>query len=63
MMETKWISVDDRLPDSSDLVLTYSAEIQGHKYRLIVPNLNLATFPVSVTHWMPLPNPPKQENK
>ena len=57
----EWISVKDRLPETNDLVLTYSEEISGHRYRLIVPNINISTFPQSVTHWMPLPEPPKPE--
>ena len=57
----KWISVEDRLPENSDLVLTYASDISGHKYRLIVPNLSLKTFPASVTHWQPLLKPPKEQ--
>lgn len=59
----KWISVKDKLPETDDLVLTFSTEITGHKYRLIVPNMNISTFPTSVTHWMPLPESPKSEEQ
>ena len=54
-----WISVKDRLPENNNSVLTYSDDIDGNKYRLITPNLSLQSFPSSVTHWMPLPEPPK----
>ena len=56
-----WISVEDRLPENNDLVLTYSYEISGHKYRLLVPNTQIKTFPDAVTHWQPLPPLPEQE--
>ena len=61
--ETQWISVKDRLPESDELVLTYSEEISGHRFRLIVPNIHLSAFPSSVTHWMPLPKPPNKDPK
>ena len=56
----KWISIDERLPDCTGQVLTYSEEIDGSHFRLITPNLKIKTFPASVTHWMPLPAPPEK---
>ena len=57
----QWISVEERLPENNDLVLTYSYEISGHKYRLLVPNTQIKIFPDAVTHWQPLPPLPEQE--
>ena len=59
----EWISVKEKIPNTKDLVLTYSEEITGHKYRLMVPNLSISPFARSITHWMPLPEPPKEETK
>ena len=60
----KWIPVTKRLPKDGDTVLTY---YQDGKVRVIQNN---GGFPmvlsneldwVRVTHWMPLPEPPKGE--
>ena len=56
-----WISVKERLPEDGKRVLTYSerfgVEIGAHRSYW-------ATIPLIVsfepTHWMPLPEPPKE---
>jgi hypothetical protein len=55
-----WISVKDRLPENRSLLfLTHSEDIAGDKVRLIRGNNMITCFPSAVTHWMPLPEPPK----
>ncbi|UZA19171.1 DUF551 domain-containing protein [Moraxella bovis] len=59
-----WISVDDRLPPLETVVLVYqrplryvlTAEYLGDRYEFseLMPN------DTRVTHWQPLPNPPKE---
>ena len=46
-----WISVEDRLPPSGKEVL---ARMHGGRYRI-----DLLPFANEVTHWQPLPKPPK----
>lgn len=68
----EWISVQDRLPDKEETVLIYSegdsvtaAFLYTDKYfglRWFVNNFGDckdAVLPDRVTHWMPLPKPPK----
>jgi hypothetical protein len=58
-----WISVKDRLPEVCRHVLTYDGDDiregfltkQGHWMR----RYNGASF--AITHWLPLPPPPKEE--
>jgi hypothetical protein len=57
-----WISVKDRLPDTYKPVITYD------KYSGVKENWLLKEKPCvnwsqgfHVTHWMPLPEPPKEE--
>ena len=53
----EWIPVKDRLPDVGKFVLIYN-EING----VCLDYHDGATFGYyDVTHWMPLPNPPKGE--
>ena len=52
-----WISVDDRLPDVGNIVLIYS-----ETYGVCLDSYSDDTFDYfDVTHWMPLPQPPKGE--
>jgi len=66
---TKWISVHDKLPPkaewSGDTVLGYTEEgsIQIAMYEGELPDEWYDKFNDSgyITHWMPLPEPPKQK--
>ena len=58
-----WISVKDRLPDTYKAVITYD------KYSGVKENWLLKSKPCvswsqgfHVTHWMPLPEAPKEDN-
>lgn len=66
----EWISVKDRLPKKYEFVLTYSPEkalpivsnIYGRQlgpFGNVVDGFSLDND--SVTHWMPLPEPPKED--
>lgn len=69
---SKWISVNKKLPESSDEVLTCSFTGKGEYFGIYVLYFfndywwrkmdGLWAF--DVTHWMPLPKPPtKQEGE
>lgn len=57
----EWISVKDRLPEEDTWVLVYSR--QGRYTNLKVDYIHGGKWFHSfyVTHWMPLPEPPKEE--
>lgn len=55
----RWISVEDRLPEKTELVLVKSKLVKM-KTDFICKDGNWYTTP-AVTHWMPLPEPPKEE--
>lgn len=59
--QSEWISVEERLPNKADWYLVY-AENQ----RPFVAYFKGKTFPLNnhyhkITHWMPLPEPPKMK--
>ena len=65
--QSEWISVDDRLPSEDVPVICYSNDIvTGWQVVLFVSDSfwmessTGAPYPAIVTHWMPLPAPPKQ---
>ena len=59
----EWISVDDRLPEKDEIVIIctdknfiYAGELIGDTWFL-----DNDSWTATVTHWMPLPEPPKGE--
>ena len=65
----EWISVKDRLPGTQVEVLTYS-ECNGVRSACLLASDDKTTMwylcrtdklSIAVTHWMPLPKPPKGE--
>lgn len=69
---TEWISVKDRLPDDYVPVLVYVKHIDGKRTVVLVDHIISytngcktwaeidKTWKYSATHWMPLPEPPKE---
>lgn len=63
-MPNEWISVDDRLPKNDNRVLVYMHENQLSYARMDTDRVvkgEWVRWGKSVTHWMPLPEPPKGE--
>lgn len=59
-----WISVKDRLPEDGEYVLTYNEDDIGYEIgmRYYIKGAFIAgCVNRDVTHWMPLPEPPKGE--
>ena len=59
----EWISVKDKLPEDDEVVIictdknfVYAGELIGDTWFL-----DNDSWTATVTHWMPLPNPPKGE--
>ena len=76
--EPKWISVEERLPDAKTAVLVYGQRyVFNGKQIETFPMEHVAytrgkdegwfswdsSDGISVTHWMPLPEPPKEEER
>ena len=60
----RWISVEERLPEEDECVLGWEPwEIGGGWIRVVSQHNSFFTDDahdlVVVTHWMPLPEPPK----
>lgn len=55
----EWVSVDERLPEESMTVITCNAE--GEVDTDYYGYYSLGFSDKTVTHWMPLPEPPKGE--
>ncbi len=71
--QPRWISVEERLPDSGTCVLvtdglevgegwiTEIINTKGHFSRWCCPTTDIDVDWRPITHWMPLPEPPKEE--
>ena len=65
----EWISVKDRMPNMKDIVLVYDTFLECVSIGYISEFLGERTVWIidygesvsdTVTHWMPLPEPPKE---
>ena len=54
----EWISVEDRLPDEYERVLTFNPKYQNLRVELI--RWFIGDEYDGITHWMLLPKPPEQ---
>ena len=57
-----WVSVDDRLPEENSLCLIVVKGV-GIKIDLFHPKFGYWDNYVDITHWQPLPQPPKTEEQ
>jgi hypothetical protein len=71
-MESQWISVDDRLPEFNQPVICVKDRSKRYKHTIVEQDVrsslsnhtnNWMVTPRldKVTHWMPLPQPPKEK--
>ena len=61
LTDQKWISVDERLPEEYENVLVCAeGKVTVGQMWLFGDGSKLFTI-IGVTHWMPLPKPPKGE--
>ena len=66
-----WVSVEERLPKETKLVVTYGKSRVSFGYNILLYDADADKEVVewfdycgnkeNVTHWMPLPEPPKEE--
>lgn len=71
----EWISVDDRLPENDVMVIGYTPcdgfmfvgyyheepKYDWKVWRIVTAMRSTKVMTKKVTHWMPLPQPPKEE--
>ena len=63
----EWVSVDERLPDDNDRVIAFrpnEPETSAYKYCIMwgwSVKVSLKQHSRGITHWMPIPQPPKGE--
>ena len=62
----EWISVEERLPDDEQAILVYTGKNKPKRWWHTTSTIfRHGKFHVSlkdnVTHWMPIPEPPKEE--
>lgn len=55
----RWISVEDALPEQSGVYLAYFTFKDG-THATDIAYINTGCHLGSITHWMPLPEPPKE---
>jgi len=58
--ERRWIPVSERLPEDGRTILTYT--IGGNIEVFLYDSSTYQPVWYGVTHWMPLPEPPKEDN-
>lgn len=66
-----WISVKDRLPDVGETVLFTGINSYGNRFRTQKGYFNggvwisdsIVLVKDAITHWMPIPEPPKEEQE
>ena len=71
LKEQRWIPVSERLPDDGSDILAYCDD--GEESRIVACNydngvwfdcvFNTLMIIKNITHWMPLPKPPKKEGE
>ena len=60
-MEMNWISVKDKLPEPlEDVLVCHTCGKVTCSYKLYAGDWSLESLYGPVTHWMPLPEPPKE---
>lgn len=59
----KWISMEERLPEKTDkyIVCTAKRSVYCTKFHKCGKGGDFRTDNIHITHWMPLPEPPKEE--
>lgn len=68
----EWISVNDKLPPAAETVLFTGTNLVGERFRAqtgyynlevwVAENIGIVNATFTVTHWMPLPELPKENS-